>query len=72
MFIKITKSVVHLGFGYRIGTTTDSLSDEDAKFLVQAGRAVVLPPVKKVVPEEEKEEETKVFKAVVKQSRKRK
>ena len=66
MLIKITKSVVHLGFGYRVGGTTDKLSDKDAKKLVQMGRAVVLPSVKV-----EKESEPEVITAVVKKTRKR-
>ncbi len=66
MLIKIVKSVVHLGFGYRPGFQGD-VPDEIAKELIQAGRAVALPPIKKP-----KEEEPVIHKAVVKKSRKRK
>lgn len=63
MLIKITKSVVHFGFGYRVGFTGD-VPDEIGKKLVQLGRAVVLPAVKETEPE--------VITAVVKKTRKRK
>ena len=72
MYIKVTKSVVHLGFGYRIGFTGD-IPDEIAKELIRAERAVVLPPLKeaKEFIEEYKEEEPVIHKAVVKKTRKR-
>jgi hypothetical protein len=67
MLIKITKSVAHLGFGYRPGFTGD-VPEWIAKELIQEGRAVALPPVQKV---EEKEVEPKVVKAVIRKSKKR-
>jgi len=74
MFIKVVKSVVHLGFGYRIGFTGD-VPTEVGKELVKLGRAVVLPALK-VKEEEEKEVikevEPEVITAVVKKTRKRK
>ena len=69
MLIKITKSVVHLGYGYRIGFTGD-VPDHIAKDVIQQGRAVALPPVKKA--EVKKEVEPVIHKAVVTESRKRK
>jgi len=75
MYIKVTKSVVHLGYGYRIGFTGD-VSNEIAKELIRMERAVALPPLKKEVKpkvkEDEKEEEPIVHKAVVRKTRKRK
>jgi len=71
MFIKITKSVVHLGYGYRIGFTGD-VPEKVGKELLRMERAVLLPPPKVSVPEEEKEVEPEVIKAVVTKSRKRK
>ena len=67
MFIKITKSVIHLNYGYRIGFTGD-VPDYIAKDLVSRGRAVLLPQPKKEVIEEE----PIVHKAVISESRKRK
>lgn len=67
MLIKITKSVVHLGYGYRPGFTGD-VPNEIARELIQMERAVALPPLKKPKP---KEEEPVIHKAVVKQTRKR-
>jgi hypothetical protein len=69
MFIKITKSVVHLGYGYRPGFTGD-VPDHIAKDLIKMERAVLLPSPK--VREEEKEVEPEVIHAVVKKTRKRK
>jgi len=75
MFIKVVKSVVHLGFGYRIGFTGD-VPTEVGKELVKLGRAVVLPALKVEKEEEEKEVikevEPEVITAVVKKTRKRK
>lgn len=65
MLIKITKSVLHLGYGYRPGFTGD-VPDEIAQRLVGMGRAVVLPAATKP-----KEVEPEVKKTVIKQSRKR-
>lgn len=73
MFIKITKSVVHLGYGYRIGFTGD-VPEDVGREIVRMGRAVLLPSpkvLKEEVPEEEKETEPKVIKAVVTKTRKR-
>lgn len=78
MLIKVTKSVVHLGFGYRIGFTGD-VPDEVGRKLLQMERAVLLPSpeVEKVKAKVEEiiepiEEEPKVHKAVIKKTRKRK
>jgi hypothetical protein len=67
MVVKILRGCLDLGFGYRAGTY--DLPADQAKFLIEAGRAVPVAPEKKV---KEPEVKTAVVEDVVKRPVRRK